>query len=184
MSTETVSCCARCGRARGWHLGLGGMGICDQRDLEAKLPETALVGGYLNASALAVRPHVWGHSKYEDGDEGWHGADTREEAIAFGMETYEGEPFWIQEGEPFDPYNLVPDASDLMERIVDATCDADPGPPDGIDDPVFFKEHAESALDDMLAVWARQYVECAWWKPIGKPEKITPTTGTYAEAES
>lgn len=126
---------------------------------------------------------VWGWSLHEDGDEGWQGMETREAAIdaarealeeSIGEEDAKTTPIFIQAGELYDPYLLVEAADEIMDRMVDGVCDADPAPADFIDDPVFFKEGAEEALEMVLKVWARQYVECKWWEPIGKPEKIDP----------
>lgn len=115
---------------------------------------------------------VWGVGDIEQ-SEAWSGAhDTREEAIQDGIEQFEGAPFWICAGGLYDPADLMPSASFIVEQMVEATCDT--GCPDGVDDPVHVKDGGEEALDELLKLWAEKYCECKFWTPVGKAERYEP----------
>ena len=124
---------------------------------------------------------VWGWAHDEEGEDGWRGTGTRDDAILEAREMLEDDeqgssktrPVYVHKGKTIDPATLTPDADDVMERMQERMLDQY-GCPDYVEDPLIFKDGAEEALEMLLEAWARQYVETQIWQPVGKAETVGP----------
>ncbi len=115
---------------------------------------------------------VWGYADSPDADE-YHGTfKTREEAVARGRESYEGEPFCVIRGEIPDPAeymgwfvnNLCQTISENMgENIIIPESHEDYPDPSG---------GAKKELESFVAGWLRRHCWPDFWQAAGEPEAI------------
>jgi hypothetical protein len=113
---------------------------------------------------------VYGISHTRDPEDGWKGAfASREEAIAWGREEYEGDDFWILRCERCDPARFVMAASRIIEDMEEVAYDEV-----GAEDWPIVTQTGRTELDALLEQWARKYCTGTLWEYDGsEPELIT-----------
>lgn len=120
--------------------------------------------------------HAWGHADCEDAER-WDGAfATREEAIEDGIDTYNGESFWIVVGTYPDPASFVPSAERIIDEMVDNAC-SNVGE---VADDYSGSNEAEETLDAFLEAWARKHMPCEFYLADGAKERIDPSPSSRA----
>lgn len=116
---------------------------------------------------------TWGHMLCIDGERYEGCLETREEAVAEGIDAYGGEPFYVIEGEVPHASRFLPSALNLIEAMNESARD-EAG--DCAEDFPDVGKDAEKELDDLLRAWASKHIpNVPFWIGIGDPERIEPS---------
>jgi hypothetical protein len=112
---------------------------------------------------------VWCYSDQKNPDSWPNHADTREQAIEMGRETYGHDvTFWIAMGHRQGASGIALDADGYIENMRDHAAEECE---DGAEF-VEVKPGGKEALDALLATWLAQYVEVTYWIVDGEQVQI------------
>ncbi len=116
---------------------------------------------------------VWGHAKSDMAKRFYGTFSSREDAIADGTSDYDGEPFYILEGECPSGSEMVPDADQIIEMIGEWPADNFLG--ELVDDGFpHVTDEAKAELNTLLEAWAEKHIKVSFWQGVDSPERIEP----------